>query len=227
MTSSKSAWEKFGKEAPHYYILSHDINYQSEEGLKTFYETGEKFTLDSLERINITSKQDSKALEIGAGIGRLSLPHSNFFKTISAVDLSEPMLEQLRANCEERSIPNITTYLPQDSWDNNQYGYVYSYLVFQHINQWSIIVDYITRISKCMNKNAIAQLQFDTRNKSLFYKLRNITPEFILPRSMKLGIRRTRRSTKELMKLFKASGLHILKEFHPDSEEHTFVLRKQ
>ena len=220
-------WDKFANEDAEYYILSYkDVDYSTEEGQKFFYSSGQEDTELFLSRSGpyLTSKK--AALEIGCGIGRLTLPHARIFGQISAVDVSPTMISKLKANAEKAGLSNIQGFLSDEKWDSLRYDYVWSFIVFQHISDYSIIQNYIRRIAGAMNKGAIALLQFDTRPATFKYKLRNLIPDFLLPKDQKKAIRRIRRSSEELRKLFKGNDLEIVTEFTPDDENHTFVLRK-
>ena len=105
-------------------------------------------------------------------------------------------------------------------------SYAYSFLVFQHIADFEIIDNYIKRIAGCLKENGIAQLQFDTRSKSLIYKIRNNLPDFLLPKNQRKGIRRIRRNPKMLRNAFHEYELQIEKEIKPGTATHTFVLKK-
>lgn len=48
-------------------------------------------------------------------------------------------------------------------WDcANFYDYAYSFLVFQHVEDFSVIKSYISRTSCASKHKGITQLQFDT-----------------------------------------------------------------
>jgi len=221
-------WEKFAKKDAEYYILSYkNVDYNSEEGQQYFYRTGKELMDLFLVRAEGHLRAKKSALEIGCGIGRLTIPHSGVFEKISAVDISPTMLAKLKANALKRNITNIEGFLPDGSWDKGSYDYVYSSIVFQHIADWNIIRNYINRISNCINDHGIIQIQFDTRPAGFLYRLRNMIPDFLLPKDQRKGIRRIRRTSKELRDLFMANNLGILEEFNPDDENHTFILKKR
>ena len=223
-----NTWDKFANEDAEYYILSDKtIDYSTEEGQQFFYSSGRELTETLLARAAPYLTSRKAALEIGCGIGRLSLPHARSFEKISAVDVSPTMLEKLKANAVRNGLTNVSGFLPHEKWDDQRYDYVYSFIVFQHISDYGIIRDYIRRISGAMNKGAIAQLQFDTRPAILSYRIRNIIPDFLLPRDQKKAIRRIRRKSEELRGLFAENNLDIITEVGPDDENHTFLLRKR
>jgi 2-polyprenyl-3-methyl-5-hydroxy-6-metoxy-1,4-benzoquinol methylase len=221
-------WEKFAREDAEYYILTYDnIDYSTEEGQRYFYASGVEDAKTLLERVESYLTGRKAALEIGCGIGRLTLPHARIFEKVSAVDVAPTMLTKLAVNTKKEMLSNITGFLPHEQWDAQRYDYVYSLIVFQHITDYNIIRDYITRISRAMNSGATAQLQFDTRPSTLFYRIRNLLPDFLLPRAQRRSVRRIRRKSSDLRSLFKENGLEIMQELAPDSEGHIFLMKKK
>lgn len=222
-------WESYAKKNAEYYILTNDkVDYSTPEGQAYFFKTGEEFTRYSLDKVEKYLQARGRALEIGCGIGRLTFPHSYLFEEIHAVDISMTMLTKLNKLATERSVYNIKTFLSDDAWDQPEiFNYAYSFIVFQHIESFRIIEDYIQKIARSLKLSGIAQLQFDTRHQSLPYKIRNIIPEFLLPRTYRKGVRRIRRNPEVLRNLFMKFGLHIIKEENANTENHTFFLKKR
>lgn len=225
-----NTWESFAKEAAEYYILTVDdsIDYSTKEGQEYFFSSGRDDCADLLEHVRPHLPGTGKALEIGCGIGRLALAHAELFDEVVGVDISETMLKKLNLAAAKRGTTNVTTYLSHEPWDQpDSCDYVYSYIVFQHIEHFGLIVDYVRRIAQSLKAQGIAQLQFDTRRATFSYRLRNMIPDFVLPRPQRRGIRRIRRRASQLRKLFQNCGLQIVSEHGPDSELHHFVLRNR
>ena len=222
----ENIWDKFAEENPQFYIMTGDTDYSTEEGKKHFFKTGEIFTRETLEDVLPLLPGKERALEIGCGVGRLTLPHSNIFDRIVAVDLSTVMLDWLNRNAIDFNKKNIETFKPSGEWDNYEFDYAYSFIVFQHIEIFDIIKDYIIRISECLREGGILQIQFDTRNPNILYRLRNKLPDMLLPKTQRTGIRRIRRDAENLRELFGHCNFEIIKELYPVSERHTFLLRK-
>lgn len=222
----KNKWEEFAQQNAEYYILTKNIDYKTENGQNNFYESGYKFTQQNIKKISQYLHSRERALEIGCGIGRLSLPHSKEFNELVAIDVSPTMLLKLNENAKQRGITNIKTYLPNEDWDKLTYDYVYSYLVFQHIQDFNIIIDYIIKLSQNLKQGGIANLQFDTRAKNLIYIIKNSLPDTILPKQYRRGIRRIRRDSNELIKIFRKNNLELIENINPKSAENFFILRK-
>jgi cyclopropane fatty-acyl-phospholipid synthase-like methyltransferase len=222
-------WETFSKENAEYYILtSKNIDYATPEGQAFFYRSGEELTQRTFSRVSGYLTSRDLAIEIGSGIGRLVFPHAKIFNEVYAVDISETMLNRLTQGAAERNITNITTFLSTDRWDiESKADYIYSSLVFQHMEDIHEIGQYIRRISITLKPEGIAQLQFDTRPQTALYRLRNHLPDSILPKSYRKGIRRIRRNASKLRNLFKNFGLNIIEELGENTELHYFILQKR
>lgn len=183
--SNNKKWEVFANDNAEYYVDTKILDYPVEERKERFFKSGQKFTSMTLGWVEDLLPDNKRALEIGAGVGRLTLPHANTFAEVIAVDISQTMLEKLNINAQDTHLDGIKTFLPEGEWDEQKVSYAYSYLVFQHIEDPEVIESYIKRIAGCLKNNGIAQLQFDTRPQSIWYKLRNIIPDFLLPKKQK------------------------------------------
>lgn len=223
----RNAWDDFAEQNAEYYILTEDTDYLTEEGRKHFFKTGKEFTAETLDNVLQLLPSREKCLEIGCGIGRLTIPHSHIFKEVIAVDLSSVMLDKLNRNAIEFEKENIITFLPAEEWDTYAFDYAYSFIVFQHIEELGTIQNYIARISSSLKPNGIAQLHFDTRPQNILYKFRNLLPDIFLPKVQRSGIRRIRRTQEVLKNLFKEHALKIVEELNPESEQHIFILQKR
>lgn len=221
-------WEKFAREAPEYYIFTErqPAGLSAAERRRLFFASGESDVTESLARIQEERHGWGRAVEIGCGIGRLTLPLARRFAEVRAVDVAPTMLALLRGNAEMAKLSNISPFLPGDGWDEGPgLDYVYSFIVFQHIEDFSIIQNYVMRIGQALLPTGVAQLQFDTRPFGLTYRIRSRLPDFVLPRSQRGGIRRVRRHSTELVEVFNRAGLSIVEQYGVATAYHTFVLR--
>ncbi len=224
--SRPDIWEQFAKENAEYYIWTENgLDYRTAQGQQEFFRSGQETTKDLMRRAKPYLRVHGRAIEIGCGIGRLTIPHAERFKEIYAVDISPTMLAKLRANAERRGISNITTFLSNESWDRNA-DYIYSFIVFQHIEKTAVIDEYIQRIAGALAPDGVALLHFDTRPQSLLYKIKTLMPDFLLPRPWRRGIRRIRRTPSEIEDIFRKYKLTILHEEGRNSDRHFYLLRR-
>jgi SAM-dependent methyltransferase len=222
-------WERFAREDAEYYVLTDIGSDRGAEARREFFASGnaeaERMLLECEPYVNAREL----AVEIGCGVGRIALPVSRQFARLIAVDISPTMLSKLEANAaRDAGAGRIQTMLARHAWDDpNTADLVYSVLVFQHIESFEEIARYVQRISLALKPRGVAYLQFDTRRRTLLYRVRNLVPDPLLPRSWRRGIRRIRRAPESLRNLFQAHGLQVCHELGRESEYHAFILRSQ
>lgn len=221
-------WNAFSRSDPSYYILT-TLEGRADYSHEEFFASGEEFTRGTLARVDHILPSWRKALEIGCGIGRLTLPHARVFDAVVAVDVAREMLSGLSMEAEAQGIGNVipvhaahvAQHIEQESID-----YAYSFLAFQHIAAPETIERYVELVARALVQGGVAQFQFDTRARSVAYHVRNLVPDNLLPRDQRLGIRRIRRSPRWLRSRFRSVGLDITSEWYADTSMHSFILQK-
>jgi SAM-dependent methyltransferase len=223
-------WERFAEENAYQYIKTDlaDGNHEA------FWQSGETTVHEELAPLlaEFHIPRDC-GLEIGCGVGRLVLPLSRVFGRMNGIDISNGMVRRAQESARRRQITNaqfvaisepseLPTALPQEV---GKVSFVYSLLVFQHIPDFQIIESYIAAIRQMLARDGAAYLQFDTRPETLAYHLKNALPDFVLPKYLRRGIRRIRRSPSEIQKTFARHGLNVIQEGTPHSADHRYLLR--
>ncbi len=162
------------------------------------------------------------AVEIGCGVGRLAIPMSHEFERVIGVDIARTMLRKLEQNCRDAKVDNVGGMLANEPWDaSGPIDFAYSHIVLQHIEDWAIIESYFTRVARALGTDGVFYAQFDTRRANVLYTLRNLLPDFLLPRHYKRGVRRIRRKVSDVAKLAHACGLEIA---HLSGEGTTYTI---
>lgn len=222
-----SRWERFARTNPEHYILTSQRRYADADSLRMFFDSGESVADTLLARCRPWMEELGNAVEIGCGVGRLTLPMAGWFREVRAIDISPSMLSKLLDNCELRKVTNVSPWLAAAEWDTPSYASLcYSWIVMQHIEDFESIRTYLRRITRVLEDDGVACLQFDTRLPNALYRFRNRLPEWCLPQVWRRGIRRIRREADMLRRAFAAAGLRIIDEHEPDGCLHTFVLRR-
>jgi SAM-dependent methyltransferase len=215
----QSRWETFAKEDARFYICSIDGMNEAE-----FWKSGEQQAEEILSTVDGLIHSFGTVLDIGCGIGRVLLPMAKKFYKCIGLDVAPSMLSRLEENAECCGLSDrITGILPDDNWP--ECDFVYSCIVFQHIEDWNIICGYVKNIAKSLKVDGVAYLHFDTRPANIGYKLRKYLPDFTLPRTHKKGIRRIRRNSAKLRQLIASHGLTVIKESDPDTNNHIFIVK--
>jgi SAM-dependent methyltransferase len=219
-------WERFAREDAEYYVLTGIGRAPDSEARRAFFASGEAEAERILARCAPHLDGRELAIEIGCGVGRVALPVARRFRRVIGVDVSPTMLRKLEENAGGAE-GLIEPMLADEPWDDGaRADLVYSALVFQHVEDFAAIASYVRRVARALKPAGVAYLQFDTRPRSLSYRIRNLLPDALLPGHWRRGLRRIRRSPSSLRDLFRDAGLEIASELGAGSAEHVFVLRR-
>jgi SAM-dependent methyltransferase len=230
IASSDSPWHEFARRDPYTYILTGVRSGDSQQ----FWETGEiAVSRELLPIVQEFCPARGTAVEIGCGVGRLIIPLARHFQRVVGIDISPEMIRQARQNAQRRSLTNIGFHVAANLQScssvatlKGSVDFLYSLLVFQHIEEFNAIEQYLQLVSSWLSPAGAAYLQFDTRKPTLLYDLKNVIPDRILPRYLRRGIRRIRREPKQLEQSFTNLGLTILKDVGRSTMYHRYVLKR-
>ncbi len=225
-----NSWDRFAEQDPYLYILTS----MKRTDPRVFWQSGEQSV--KIELLPFVQSHDLRplvALELGCGIGRLAFPLARHFRQVVGVDITRGMVQRASSFANDNGIKNasfVAISSPEDMLvQTGKYAgncdFIYSLLVFQHIPEFSIIEGYLHVIRTLLHKHGIAYLQFDTRRTSFVYRLKTGLPDFLLPRFLRRGIRRMRRSPGEIEASIRRAGLEIVEQIAPETEYHRYVLR--
>jgi cyclopropane fatty-acyl-phospholipid synthase-like methyltransferase len=220
-------WEDFARQNAEYHILTSEDDHSTAEKRAAFFALGEADVRRILAEVEPYLRHRRHALEIGCGVGRLAIPMSKSFETVTAVDVAPTMLEKLAENCAEVGITNVAPSLPGAAWDaGDPVDLAYSRIVFQHIDDWRTISDYVRRVATCLAADGVCHFHFDTRPRTAGYLVRRFLPDAVLRRRWRTGLRRVRRSPAQVRELCERSGLRVIEEDGSGEEFHILILTK-
>lgn len=107
--------------------------------------------------------RDKRMLELGCGVGRMTFPLANRFGTVEAIDISGEMIQRANELQARLGIANVRFQLgngkdlrpyPDESMD-----FAFSFIVFQHIPEVSIILNYVREIGRVLKKGGLFRFQ--------------------------------------------------------------------
>jgi SAM-dependent methyltransferase len=168
LDSVKAAWTRLGRERAHHSVLTTDefLPDRLGEHIETFWASGEHEALDMLEvakRYVSMSFEGAVLNELGAGVGRVSIPFSRSFGLVNAYDISAAHLAFARERAKHSNAANIRfheveagtlpMFAPCDVF--------YSCIVLQH-NPPPLIMQLIARMLACLRPGGLAIFQVPT-----------------------------------------------------------------
>jgi ubiquinone/menaquinone biosynthesis C-methylase UbiE len=166
-------------------------------------------------------------LDLGCGLGRITVAAAPHFDSVVGVDISARMLEQARTldPPENVSFVHITTAdLPELT--DGSFDFAGCFSVFQHIPDESVIATYVKAIGRVLRPGARAILHFNTASESTLRRLVLALPDWMLPRKNRRFMRRSRRDPERVRELIAQAGLTVEEERDPASVLHHFLVRR-
>jgi SAM-dependent methyltransferase len=138
------------------------------ENDRTFWASGEA---DVTQHIlsGVTVNEETCALEIGCGVGRLMRPLAKRLAGINGVDIAPGMVSRGRELLAD--LPNARLEVTDGSlamFAERSLDYVYSFVVFQHIPSKRAIARYITESARVLKPGGIFKFQVDGRERSFW-----------------------------------------------------------
>jgi cyclopropane fatty-acyl-phospholipid synthase-like methyltransferase len=217
MSMSEPVWESFARDAPYWYVdMAHDGD------MDRFWWEGRRTARHLLERARPHLQRTRRVVEIGCGVGRVLLPLAEHFDRAVGVDVAPTMRRPARTHAEERDLP-VRVVEPSADWDDAGTDLVVSHITFRHIDRWSVIDSYIRRTQATLSPSGVAVFGFDTRPRSVLYRIRNALPDPFLPKAWRRGARGIRHPPDTIRSAMAEANLSIVDEVDRRSANHTFV----
>ena len=151
----RAEWNRRAKQDAHFYAGFGRRNQEAQDFLASAQEFMSQFEAE-FPRLppNVAAR---RALEIGCGPGRLMMALSPHFGEIHGVDISDEMLELARRNLQcvphghvHRTSGSDLALFPEENFD-----FVYSYLVFQHIPSQEVVLNYLREAQRVLKAGGV------------------------------------------------------------------------
>lgn len=165
----QAGWRRLGETEPYWSVITSDkfkmANF--DENLEDFLASGRasvQWFRNVARRNGIELPKNKKCFELGCGVGRITLPLSEMFETVSGADVSKGNLRECSALIERSGKTNINTILLDDIQDLqtlSNFDVFYSILVLQH-NPPPVQKFALKTILKKANPGGIAYFQIPT-----------------------------------------------------------------
>jgi len=155
-------WDARARENARHYVATARQQWSDDEFFRSGAEEVRGLVEDCLADIcNARHPAQMRALEIGCGAGRMTLPLSRLFGHVDAVDVSAEMIEQAREAIRE--CPNVEVHLNNGAdlsmFPNEHFDFAISAVVFQHIPRRAIVESYIRETHRVLRPQSIFKFQ--------------------------------------------------------------------
>jgi SAM-dependent methyltransferase len=135
------AWERLGQSDPYFGVISNDAFHTpnlTDDAIDEFFRTGHVHVdkVLAIIRDHIDPQFKPKAaLDFGCGVGRIVIPLAAIAEHVTAVDISQSMLDEARRNCAARETVNVDFIKAEGNrpFRHKKFDFVHSFLVLQHI----------------------------------------------------------------------------------------------
>ena len=162
-------WEELGRVEPHWSVLT-DGQFRSaniQDNKELFYRSGQNSTeLMTLaaKRCGLDMSSLSTCLELGCGVGRVTVWLSQHFRSIIAIDISRPHISLAEDAARQRGISNIN-FIHMNSPNSLEslpnFDALFSVIVLQH-NPPPVIFSILDTLLPKLNPNGVAYFQVPT-----------------------------------------------------------------
>jgi SAM-dependent methyltransferase len=142
LTRTDKAWERFGVLDPYYGVLAQPEFRRerlSDDAIAQFFASGEAHVEAVLRLVRdhlVPDFAPRRVLDIGCGVGRLTIPLARRAREVVGVDVSSGMLEEARRTCDRLGVTNVALVQSGDALAGvgGPFDFVHSFIVFQHIS---------------------------------------------------------------------------------------------
>lgn len=162
-------WSRFGDETPHWSVLTNDCYTPDniDANIDAFYQTGVHGidqVLNTLKRAGLKSDGFEKAMDFGAGVGRLSMPLAARAEHVTSVDISSGHLKLAQERADATGVTNVQFVHLRDLRDLDGfsgYDFIISLIVLQH-NPPPIMAYAFSRLLRALKPGGVAVIQMPT-----------------------------------------------------------------
>ncbi|MES2901356.1 MAG: class I SAM-dependent methyltransferase [Pseudomonadota bacterium] len=162
-------WQHLGETEPHWSVLTNDSYFRENfaTGRDAFYASGvtELKILDAaLARAGLKLENFKTCVELGCGVGRVTIPLARRFASVTGVDISAAHLRVAQDYLDQSGIDNLSLVRLNSIADVDKLGsfdVLYSRIVLQH-NPPPVMARILSDLLKKLNPGGVAFIQLPT-----------------------------------------------------------------
>jgi SAM-dependent methyltransferase len=159
---SERYWDERARENPLYFV-DNEVDYDNPD-TDAFWRRGDKVVDEMLDGVGLSLNPDDSVLDIGCGIGRITRALASRVKRVYGLDVSSEMLKLAKQhNSDLRNVEwlhgdgHSLSALGDSSVDG-----CFSYVVFQHIPDPDITLNYVREMGRVLRADGWALFQVST-----------------------------------------------------------------
>jgi SAM-dependent methyltransferase len=217
----RARWRGFARDDPMFHIASNRRTWDPED----FLEAGRPTVARAVEWAG-SELPHRTALEIGCGLGRMLVHLARRFERVYGVDIAPEMIEGARELMPANVELVVNSGDDLAPLDDEQFDFVLSIQVFQHIPDGSVIARYLGEIARVLRRSGRAVLQFDTRSANPVRRLVLTLPDPVLPPTRRRYLRRYPLDPGDLDAMLRGAGLRAVDERGRGTANHELLLER-
>jgi SAM-dependent methyltransferase len=169
-------WDERAVENALWYVdTSVDYHHPS---MDQFLATGRKIAEEAFGNAPVRPDRRQVAVEIGPGVGRLSLAMAEHFERVIGIDVSAEMVNRARQLVPDQRVTfEVGDGLTLAPLANESSDFVFSFTVLQHIPKVSVIEGYLAETARVLRPGGVAALQWNNDPHPFRWKARAIVSE--------------------------------------------------
>jgi SAM-dependent methyltransferase len=216
----RARWRQFARDDPMFHIASNRRRWDPEDFLEAGRQTVERavdWAGPELPR--------RAALEVGCGLGRMLVHLAERFDRVYGVDIAPEMIEGARELMPANVELAINSGDDLAPLEDERFDFVLSIQVFQHVPDQQVIAHYLEEVTRVLQPNGRAVLQFDTRSASPVRRLVLSLPDPMLPPTRRRYLRRYPLDPGHLDAMLRGAGLRAVDEHGRGTADHHVLLK--
>jgi SAM-dependent methyltransferase len=240
----KDMWNERAKRDALFYVESEHWS----GDVAAFFDLGErraKAIIDEVLDQHLDPSRRASALDLGCGVGRFSRALGRRFDVVTALDVSEEMIEQARRLHAAPEFGNLhfasTSGTDAGTVPDGSIDFAFSYEVFQHMPSADVIRRNVSAIARALRPDGLALLHFRTEPALSTWTLKRIVRRALPERALPLLGRPpfthdaswtgTTMTMRKIRAMCEAAGLALVSDFadptHPPGTRRFIVARPQ
>lgn len=166
-------WDQRASENALWYVDT-TVDYEHPD-MEQFLATGRRIADAAFVTAPVQPERRELAVEIGPGVGRVSLAMAEHFERVIGVDVSAEMVRRAREIVTDQRVTfELGDGATLGPIADNSADFVFSFTVLQHIPKVSVIEGYLAEAARILRPGGVAALQWNNDPNPLRWKTKAV-----------------------------------------------------